>query len=181
MNIPDTFFKFDHLSIFIGIFVAFFSVITIIYSLGFMKNRKGMLRYYLYIVLTFLASLGAVFANNLIVFISFWGFLGLLLYLLIEFGQKEHTPFTGKKAFIIIGGTDAFMLMGIAVLRYLGGSFDIDKLNIALNSNVAIVAYVCLAAGAFAKAGAMPFHTWVPDAAEDAPTPVTAFLPASLI
>jgi formate hydrogenlyase subunit 3/multisubunit Na+/H+ antiporter MnhD subunit len=39
---------------------------------------------------------------------------------------------------------------------------------------------MCLAAGAFAKAGAMPFHTWVPDTAEDAPTPVTAFLPASL-
>ena len=26
----------------------------------------------------------------------------------------------------------------------------------------------------------MPFHTWVPDAAEDAPIPVVAFLPASL-
>ncbi len=26
----------------------------------------------------------------------------------------------------------------------------------------------------------MPFHTWVPDTAEDAPTPVTAYLPASL-
>ena len=31
-------------------------------------------------------------------------------------------------------------------------------------------------AAAFAKAGAVPFHTWAPDTYEGAPTPVTAFL-----
>ena len=173
-------FRIDHLSGFIGIFIAFFSVITILYSFGFMKKRKGLVRYYLYIVLTFVASLGAVFSNNLILFMVFWGFLGLLLYLLIDFGQKARTSYTAKKAFIIIGGTDAFMLFGLAIIWHLSGSFDMDKISIALNSRFSVLAYFCLAAGAFAKAGAMPFHTWVPDTAEDAPTPVTAFLPASL-
>jgi len=126
------------------------------------------------------ASLGAVFSNNLVLLMAFWGFLGLLLYLLIEFGQKERTSYTAKKSFIIIGGTDAFMLLGLAFIWRLTGSFDIDKLSIALTSKGACLAYLCLAAGAFAKAGAMPFHTWVPDTAEDAPTPITAFLPASL-
>jgi formate hydrogenlyase subunit 3/multisubunit Na+/H+ antiporter MnhD subunit len=37
-----------------------------------------------------------------------------------------------------------------------------------------------LAIACFAKAGAMPFHTWVPDCAESAPVPVAAFLPAAL-
>ncbi|MDO9579097.1 MAG: proton-conducting transporter membrane subunit, partial [Bacteroidales bacterium] len=55
-----------------------------------------------------------------------------------------------------------------------------DEISITLNTKVAVLAYMCLAAGAFAKAGAMPFHTWVPDTAKDAPTPVVAFLPASL-
>lgn len=173
-------FKFDNLSIFIGIFVVFFSVLTMIYSIGFMRGRRGLFRYYLYIAFTAIASLGAIFSNNLVLFMVFWGFLGLLLYLLIDFGEKKNTSLTAKKAFIIIGGTDAFMLLGLALIWKISNSFYIDDISIALNNRLAVIAYLCLAAGAFAKAGAMPFHTWIPDTADDAPTPVTAFLPASL-
>ncbi len=174
------FFRFDNLSNFVGLFVVVFSFLTLIYSFGFMCQKKGLFRYYLYIILTMLASLGAVFSNNLILFVAFWGFSGLLLYLLIDFGDKERTTYTAKKAFVIIGGTDALMLLGLAFIWQLSGSLQMDKISIALNSKTAIWAYLCLAAGAFAKAGAMPLHTWIPDTAEDAPTPVTAFLPASL-
>jgi len=34
--------------------------------------------------------------------------------------------------------------------------------------------------GAISKAGAIPFHSWIPDAAVDAPLPFMAFLPAAL-
>jgi len=180
MSITAELFRVDNLSRFVGIFIGLFSLLTVIYSSGFMRKRKGMVSYYLCIILTLAASLGAVFSNNLIVFVVFWGFLGLLLYLLIGFGQKERTSSTAKKAFIIIGGTDALMLLGLALIWRITGTLQMDKMSIALSSRSAIVAYLCLAAGAFAKAGAMPFHTWVPDTAEDAPTPVTAFLPASL-
>ncbi|MFH1594648.1 MAG: proton-conducting transporter membrane subunit [Candidatus Omnitrophota bacterium] len=180
MNISAQLFRFDNLSIFVGIFIAFFSALTIFYSFGFMRKRGGQIGYYLCIILTLATSLGAVFSNNLILFVVFWGFLGFLLYLLIGYGQKERTSYTAKKAFIIIGGTDAFMLLGLAFVWHIAGSFDMDKLSIALDSRLATSAYLCLAVGAFAKAGAMPFHTWVPDMAEDAPTSVTAFLPASL-
>jgi len=178
---PDIFtFRFDSLSNFVGIFVAIFSVLIILYSFGFMRHKKGLIRYYLYTILTALASLGVVFANNLILFMALWGFLGLLLYLLIGFGEKERTSATAKKTFIIIGGADALMILGMAFIWKIAGTFQIDKINIALGSKTAIWAYLCLATGAFAKAGAMPLHTWIPDTAEDAPTPVTAFLPASL-
>jgi len=174
------FFRFDNLSNFVGIFIGVFSLVIILYSLGFMRQRKGLVRYYSCIILTLVASLGVVFSNHLILFMVFWGFLGLLLYLLIGFGQKEGTSSTAKKAFIIIGGTDAFMLLGLAFIWHLTGTFEMDKISIALNTKSAVWAYLCLAAGAFAKAGAIPLHTWIPDTARDAPTPVTAYLPASL-
>ena len=180
MSISEQLFRFDRLSIFVGIFIVFFSLLIILYSFRFMRRRRGLIRYYLYILLTLITSLGVVFSNNLILFMVFWGFLGLLLYLLVSFGQKENTPATAKKAFIIIGGTDALMLLGVAFIWYLTGSFQIDKISVALNTKVAVWAYLCFAAGAFAKAGAMPFHTWIPDTAQDAPAPVAAFLPASL-
>lgn len=174
------YFKFDNLSGFVAVFIVFFTLLTLVYSLGFMKGKKRLLRYYFYFMMTALVSLGAVFANHLILFVVFWGFLGLLLYLLIGFGESPRTSYTAKKTFIIIGGTDAVMLLGIAFVWRLAGSLDMDSISIAFTSKSACVGYLCLAVGAFAKAGAMPVHTWVPDTSEDAPTPVTAFLPASL-
>ena len=180
MNLSIQFFKFDNLSVFVGVFIALFFLLITLYSFGFMRQRKGLIHYYIYITLTLVSSLGAAFSNNLILFMVFWGFLGLLLYLLIGFGQTENASYTAKKAFIIIGGTDALMLLGLAIIWQLTGSLQMDRISITLNTKIAVLAYMCLAVGAFAKAGAMPFHTWVPDTAQDAPTPVTAFLPASL-
>ena len=174
------FFRFDYLSVFSGGLAVFFTVLIAVYSRGYFRERKGNFSYYLYLFLTLVASLGVVFANHLILFLVFWGFLGLLLYLLVSRGEKENTPATAKKAFIIIGGTDALMLLGAAVIWRLSGTFDMDKIRVPLTGRLAWGAYLCLAAGALAKAGAMPFHTWVPDVAVDAPTPVTAYLPASL-
>ena len=173
-------FKFDSLANFVGIFVGLFSLLIILYSVGAMRRGSGLVRYYSYIILTLIASLGAVFSNNLVLFMVFWGFLGLLLYLLIGFGQKKNTSYTAKKTFIIIGGSDAFMLLGLALIWRISGTLQMDKMSIALSSKPAMWAYLCFAAGAFAKAGAMPLHTWIPDTAEDAPTVVTAYLPASL-
>jgi len=194
-------FRFDHLSVFVGTFVGLFTVLTLGYSSEFMRKNPTphyplstihspppsvpLFRYYACVILTCAASLGAVFSNNLVLFMVFWGFLGLLLYLLIGFGENARSSYTAKKAFIIIGGTDAFMLLGLALLWHLAGrpaltSLKMSAVSVALDSKTAMAAYLCLAAGALAKAGAMPFHTWVPDTAEDAPTPVAAFLPASL-
>jgi formate hydrogenlyase subunit 3/multisubunit Na+/H+ antiporter MnhD subunit len=43
-----------------------------------------------------------------------------------------------------------------------------------------VVAFLSLLAGSFTKAGAFPFHTWVPDYAKYAPASSSAYLPASL-
>ena len=59
-------------------------------------------------------------------------------------------------------------------------SLSMDRISIPLVGGVAIGAYLCLAIAAFAKAGAMPFHTWIPDMSKTTPTSVTAFLPGSL-
>jgi len=172
--------RFDNLSTFVATFVGIFFLLVILYSAGFMRHKAGLVRYYSYSILTFVASLGALFANNLVLFMVFWGVLALTLYLLIGFGDRKRTAATAKKTFIIIGAADAFMLLGLALVWRITGTLQMDSINISLETPLATWAYLCLAAGAFAKAGAMPLHTWVPDAAEDAPTPVTAYLPASL-
>jgi formate hydrogenlyase subunit 3/multisubunit Na+/H+ antiporter MnhD subunit len=105
---------------------------------------------------------------------------GVLLYLLIGYGTKARTSSTAKKAFIIIGGTDAFMMLGIVLIGQLSGTFSIQEIHLSLQEPQAVFAFVCLLLGILAKVGAIPLHSWLVDTAEDAPTPVTAFLPASV-
>ncbi len=174
------YFRIDPLSRLIAAFAILFYVLTAIYSREYMRGKQRAGQYYICLLLTLAASLGAIFADNMIVFIVFWGFLGLLLYLLINFGRKERTSETAKKALITVGGTDVLMVFGIALAWRLSGSIRMSEIHIGMTFGTAAMSYLCLAAGALAKAGSMPFHSWVPDTAEDAPVPVTAYLPASL-
>lgn len=186
---PNGYFATTPLSLVCAIFAAMFFVFTVIYSIRHMKGHRGLWRYYIYLLATFLATLGVLFSTTFLVLLVLWGFLGLMLYLLINFGNREGTPESARKSLAIIGGTDVLMLLGIVLIwsiRYgatgLGGFLRLPFGGMALDlsSTGAVIAYLCLASAAFAKAGAMPFHTWLPDTARDAPVPVAAFLPASL-
>ena len=173
--------RIDTLSKFILLAVGLFGFLVALYSLKLMKGKARLREYYTYLLWTIGASCGALLSNNLILLLCFWGFLGLTLYLLIGIGGGKAAP-AAKKTFIIVGGSDALMLLGIIIIYHLTSTFQMDKISINLiNSiNLSTFAFLCLAIAAFAKAGAMPLHTWIPDCAEKAPIPVTAFLPASL-
>jgi formate hydrogenlyase subunit 3/multisubunit Na+/H+ antiporter MnhD subunit len=172
-------FRLDFLNSFVILAIAIFAVLVILYSLRFMKARPRLFEYYLWIVITALAAVAAAASSNLIALLVFWGFLGLSLYILIGMGADKASP-AAKKAFIIVGGSDALMLLGISLVYALSGTFNLNEIHLELNNYLAVSAFLCLAIASFAKAGLMPFHSWIPDCAEVAPIPVTAFLPASL-
>lgn len=174
----ESYFRIDYLNSFIALGIGLFFILTIIYSLKFMQGKPRLVQYYTYITLTALASLGAVFANDLIMLLVCWGFLGMMLYLLIDLGKGSGA--IAKKTFIIVGGSDALMLLGIGIIYYISSTFQIDKIRLELNNHLATTAYILLAIACFAKAGAMPLHSWIPDCAESAPIPVVAYLPAAL-
>lgn len=173
------FFRMDHLNSFVIFAIAVFSILIILYSARFMKGLSRLRGYYFWVIITGLAAVAAAAADNLIVLLVFWGFLGLSLYILIGMGGDKASP-AAKKAFIIVGGSDALMILGIGLVYVLSGTFNISEIRLELNNYLGITAFFCLAVASFAKAGLMPFHSWIPDCAQVAPIPVTAFLPASL-
>jgi len=169
----------DVLSAFILLAVAFFGLIIAIYSVGYMKGRARGREYFTYLLWTMGASCGVVLANDLILLLVCWGFLGLTLYLMAGIAGPGAAD-AARKSLMIIGGSDALMLLGIVIYWHLTGSTRMDGAAITLDSPLAYGAFLTLLAAAFAKAGAVPFHTWVPAFGEKADAPVSAFLPASL-
>ncbi|MBU4590803.1 MAG: hypothetical protein KKG01_07750 [Candidatus Omnitrophica bacterium] len=169
----------DGLSRFIVLAIGFFGALISLYSLRFMAAYKEIGQYYANVIWTIGFSILAAVSNNIIVLLAAWGFLGFTLYMLINMGGPKTAPIS-KKTFIIIGGTDSLMLMGFALMWFITNDLMLSNMKIAIDSSVSFWAFLLIAMGALAKAGAMPFHTWIPDTAKEAPIPVTAFLPASL-
>jgi formate hydrogenlyase subunit 3/multisubunit Na+/H+ antiporter MnhD subunit len=101
------------------------------------------------------------------------------LYGMITLGHKQ-SHLTAAKALIISGMADFAMILGIIFLWSITGTLTMSEVRYLEPTGLAGAAFILMALGAMAKAGVMPFHTWIPDAALDAPLPFMAYLPAAL-
>jgi formate hydrogenlyase subunit 3/multisubunit Na+/H+ antiporter MnhD subunit len=169
----------DSLARLIVMFVCLFSVIIIIYSFVYIDKAKNIRNYYAYIMLTLAGSAIAALADNLILFVVFWGFLCFTLYKLIK-GYDEESSAAATKSLLLIGASDGFILFGMAVLWKIGQTMEISRLSVATNNYLNVFAFFSFLIGSFTKAGAFPLHTWIPDYTKKAPATSSAYLPASL-
>lgn len=168
-----------HFSSFIFLAVSGFAFLITVFSYAFMKDKENSKLFYVYFLLTVAFVNGAVFANNLVLMLFFWEGLLVPLFGMIMTGGKGAYH-TAIKALIISGSADLCLMLGVGLTVYLSsGVYAMDEIHIPMDF-MGCFAFILLMIGAAAKAGAMPFHSWIPDAAIDAPLPFMAFLPASL-
>ncbi len=172
-------FNMDQLSQLIILIVNIFAFLIVIYSLFYIDKNKKINNYFAFFLITLGTSNGAVLSNNLLLFLTFWGILGFTLYKLIK-GADEESSSTAKKTLAIVGASDGIMILGIAIIWKITDTLSINELNLATNNALTVIAFITLLIGSFTKAGAFPFHTWVPDYAKDAPASSSAYMPASL-
>jgi len=68
------------------------------------------------ILLTIGSALGVVFSTHIIPLFIFWGLSGLVLYFYALLGGTGGAE-EAKKSFLMVGGSDLFLLLGLAVCR----------------------------------------------------------------
>lgn len=166
-----------HFSASVLLATSIFAFLFTIYSCSFMFNKPHVKQFYFYLLLTVSMVHGALLSDNLVLLLFFWEGMLLTLFGMIAIGGMQAFK-TATKAFIIVGITDLCFMFGIGLVYYLTGTLEISKINLPLTS-ISSLAFIFLMIGAISKAGCMPFHSWIPDAAIDAPLPFMAFLPAS--
>jgi len=163
--------RLDTLSSFVLLATALFGLLIALYSIGYMKGKKYLRRYYTYLLWTLGISCAAILANDLILLLCLWGFLGLTLYVLIGVNGPDAAG-AAKKSFFIIGGSDSVLLLGIAIIWVLSGTTRMDGLTLHFTGPLIYVAFFSFVVAAFAKAGAIPLHTWFPIAVRKPPCPL---------
>ena len=166
------------------VIVSLVSVLVHIYSIGYMKGDGRIATFYAYLGLFTFAMLGLVMSPNLIQLYMFWELVGLGSFLLIGFYfYKESARDAAKKAFIMTRIGDVGLLIGIILLFWQTGTFEINAIFAEVTSGSVSEGMITLIAilifiGAIGKSGQFPLHTWLPDAMEG-PTPVSALIHAA--
>lgn len=159
---------------------SFFGLIALLYSFRYMRRYSGLGGYYLCLFLTLAGANGVALSGNLMLLLGFWSFLVAVLYGILLIG-KPGSSGAAHKAFIIVGSSDFAMLLGIVLLFARTGQLGIiSQPRVGLEDPWLVAPFLLLCVGALAKAGAMPLHTWIPEASKVAPASTMAYIPAAL-
>ncbi len=164
---------------FFAAFTALIFLLISVYTVAYLKKLKygGLYLFYLYISIAMIN--GAILSDNLGMMLFFWeGLLCTLAGILLI--NNQLNPKTAVKALTISGLADLLLMLGIIVTGSQAGTMNISEIGALPITGVGIAGFLCLMLGALGKGGCMPFHTWIPNAAKDAPTVFMAAFPSAL-
>ena len=140
--------------------------------------------YFAWLLLLQTAAMGVFLSLDFVLFFTFWELELVPMYFLISIWGSGRKEYSAMKFLIFTLWGSAFMLVGILVLYFSAGTFDMtvlarsDLTNLLVPTQMVFFFFFL----AFAiKLPAWPLHSWLPDAHTDAPTAGSVMLAGVLI
>ncbi|NJO18195.1 MAG: NADH-quinone oxidoreductase subunit NuoN [Thioploca sp.] len=173
----------DPLSGLLKFFIAIIVFWVFIYSRRYLRDHnmfKGE-----YFVLGLFAVLGMmviVSAHSLLTIYLGLELLSLSLYAMVAMYRDSPAATEAAMKYFVLGAlASGLLLYGISILYGITGTLDLAKLAQALTQEseqktIMVFGLVFVVVGLAFKLGAVPFHMWVPDVYQGAPTAVTLFI-----
>lgn len=179
-------FLFDPLSALMMVLVNFISLLVHIYSLGYMSNDPGKMRFFGHLNLFTFMMLLLVCSPNFLQLFCGWEGVSLASYLLIGYWHEKNTAVAASiKAFVVNRVGDIGLILAAGAIFSLYKTLNFKDIFLMLEnqhsvSNIFLmnVIGIFLFLAAMGKSGQLGLHVWLPDAME-APTPVSALLHAA--
>jgi len=176
--------KLDELAIFMTLAVIAATGLTIVLSADATKGHEAAHgEYYGLVLLAASGMMILVEAQELITFFIALEVLSLALYALTGLLRRDARSNEASMKYFVMGAfASGFVLYGMALLYGATGSLQIPEIGAKIHDGAAeprslvTAGFVLLAIGLAFKVGVVPFHQWVPDVYEGAPTSVTAFM-----
>ena len=165
-------------------FATVVMMVTLIYGRPYAADRD-MLRGGELFTLGMFSLLGMfimIGGNNFLVIYLGLELLTLSGYALVALRRDHATATEAAMKYFVLGAmASGFLLYGLSMVYGATGSLDIGEVFKAVNSGqirhqVLVFGVVFIVAGLGFKLGAAPFHMWVPDVYQGAPTVVTLMI-----
>ncbi len=132
---------------------------------------------------TLLGVMTMISANNLLLIYLGLELQSLALYALVALRRDEPKAGEAAMKYFVLGAlASGFLLYGMSMLYGATGTLDLNEIahrisaSQVVNRPSLVLATVFLVAGIGFKLGAAPFHMWVPDVYNGAPTPVAMLI-----
>ena len=167
----------DPLSDTLKVMVCIAVAAVVVYSRGYVVAR-GMFRGEFFTLLLF-ATLGMmvmISANSLLMLYLGLELLSLSVYALVALQRDSAAGTEAAMKYFVLGALASGMLLyGMSMIYGATGTIEIPKIAQAVadgkaNATILVFGLVFIVAGIGFKLGAVPFHMWVPDVYEGAPT-----------
>ncbi|OGU54234.1 MAG: oxidoreductase [Ignavibacteria bacterium RBG_13_36_8] len=196
----DYFMGVDGISVPMVLLTAIISFIATISSWNIPKAIKG---YFALFLLLDTGMMGVFVALDFFMFYIFWELMLLPMYFLIGIWGGPRKEYAAIKFFIYTLFGSIFILLvmiglyfsayeatgdgsGVHTFNLLAlmnpANYSADGILSPFNpSNLRLIAYIALFVGFAIKIPMFPFHTWLPDAHVEAPTPISVILAGVLL
>ncbi|HWO41406.1 MAG TPA: NADH-quinone oxidoreductase subunit N [Candidatus Eisenbacteria bacterium] len=177
-------FLLDNFALFFIQLVLIVAALTIVSSISYVR-QTGIYQgeWYALILFATAGSILMVCANDLIVFFLGLETMSISVYVLSGMWRASSRASEAAMKYFVIGAfATGFLLYGIALLYGATGSTALREIAAHLVETQAdwplflAGGGLLLLIGFAFKVGAVPFHFWIPDVYEGAPTPVTGFM-----
>ncbi len=177
-------FVLDRMGSVLKVFVLLMTYFAFFYSKEYLRARnlfKG--EFYLLGLFAVLGMMVLISGHSFLTLYLGLELLSLALYALVALHRDSIVASeAAMKYFILAALASGILLYGISLLYGATGTLDIGELRSAIGAEgegrniVLMLGLVFVVVGIAFKLGAVPFHMWVPDLYQGAPTPVTLFV-----
>ncbi|MBC7436038.1 MAG: NADH-quinone oxidoreductase subunit NuoN [Bdellovibrionales bacterium] len=162
-------------------------MVTLVYGRPYAADRGMLLGGEMFTLAMF--SLLGIFVmisgNNFLVIYLGLELLTLSSYALVALRRDNATATEAAMKYFVLGAlASGFLLYGLSMIYGATGSLEIGAVFKAVNSGhihhqVLVFGLVFIVSGLAFKLGAVPFHMWIPDVYQGAPTAVTLMIGAA--
>ena len=179
-------FVLDNMASIFKVFMAGSTMVALVYTRHYLTEHKLFRgEYFVLVMLSMLGMMVMVSGYSLLTLYLGLEILSLSLYTLIAIARERAGAIEAALKYFVLGAiASGLLLYGMSMIYGISGSINItDIATFAANSTLASremlilnFGLVFLVIGIAFKLGAVPFHMWVPDVYQGAPTSVTMFL-----
>ncbi len=168
-------------------FASIAMMVTLVYARPYAADRQ-MLRGGELFTLGMFALLGMfvmISGHNFLVLYMGLELMTLSSYALVALRRDNATATEAAMKYFVLGAlASGFLLYGLSMMYGATGSLDINEVYRAIASrqvkhSVLVFGLVFIVAGLAFKLGAVPFHMWLPDVYQGAPTAITLLIGAA--
>ncbi len=174
----------DGLSLAMLALAAVIGLLAVVASYGIDQRVK---EYFVWYLIMEAGVLGVFSAEDLILFVVFFDVVLVPMYFLIAIWGGPRREYAALKFLIYTFSGSVIMLVAILALYFLTGAstFAIPSLAPLVSEDIGrgtqLLLFAAIFLGFAIKLPMVPFHTWLPDAHVEAPTPISVVLAAVLL